>query len=140
MCQWYVWKNNCDRKEDTMPEKTYQKLQTEGTTERCCVPSELETYGQPAIQYLALALKDSDKWVRVVSADALGNIGDAGAVDALIEALKDSDQDVRFTATGALGKIGDPRAADSVRQVMETDYHFIAIAAEEALEQMGQKY
>ncbi|WFN34520.1 HEAT repeat domain-containing protein [Methanogenium sp. S4BF] len=123
-----------------MPEKTYQRLIDQETNERCCVASELETYGKPALQYLVLALKDSDKWVRVVSADALGNIGDSGAVDALIEALGDSDQDVRFTATGALGKIGDPRAADSLRLVMETDHHFIASAAEDALEQMGQKY
>lgn len=122
-----------------MPEKIYEKLSDNATAERSLVACELESHGKPAIQYLMLALRDEDKWVRVVSADALGNIGDAGGVDALIEALGDNDQDVRFSATGALGKIGDPRAADSLRKVMETDYHFIAAAAEDALEQMGHR-
>ena len=123
-----------------MPEKIYEKLCDNVTVERSLVACELEKHGRPAIQYLALALKDADKWVRVVSAEALGNIGDAGGVNPLIEALRDSDQDVRFSATGALGMIGDPRAADAVRKVMETDYHFIATAAEDALVQMGKKF
>ncbi len=46
------------------------------------------------------------------AADALGNIGDAGAVDPLIAATTDSDGSVRRAAARALAEIKDPRAAN----------------------------
>jgi len=46
------------------------------------------------------------------AAEALGVIGDAGAVDALIAATSDSDMKVRQSAARALGNINDPRAAN----------------------------
>jgi HEAT repeat protein len=47
-----------------------------------------------------------DALVRIAAAEALGNIGDARAVDGLVLALKDEDANVRSSAETALGKIG----------------------------------
>ena len=50
-------------------------------------------------------MKDGDGYVRLSVAEALGRIGDAGAVEALKEALKDEDGFVRERAVSALEKI-----------------------------------
>ena len=62
------------------------------------------------INGLTKALKDQDEHVRWKAAGALGNIGDARAVEPLIETLKDSVHDVRHVAAEALVKIGKPAA------------------------------
>ncbi|MDD1677945.1 MAG: HEAT repeat domain-containing protein [Methanomicrobiales archaeon] len=41
----------------------------------------LEGMGKPAVDYLIHALKDPDKWVRYVAADALGHIGDSCCIE-----------------------------------------------------------
>jgi len=53
-------------------------------------------------------LKGTDKNVRKVAAGALGQIGDARAIEPLIAALKGADNDVREAAADALIKIGAP--------------------------------
>jgi HEAT repeat protein len=53
-----------------------------------------------------MALKDQDRDVRSIAAEALGKIGDDKAIDALIMALKDEDRAVRSSAAEALGQIG----------------------------------
>jgi HEAT repeat protein len=93
----------------------------------------LEKMGKPAIDYLVLALKDEDKWVRYVAADALGKIGDPCCVDPLIMTLNDHDQDVRFITAESLGKLGDPKACDALNSTCAKDNGYVKIAAEEAL-------
>ena len=63
--------------------------------------------GEPAVEPLIAALKDSDDCVRREATEALGKIGEP-AVEPLIAALKDSDDYVRREAAEALGKIGEP--------------------------------
>ena len=93
----------------------------------------LEKAGKPAVEYLVIALKDSDKWVRYAAADALGNIGDSASVGPLIGLLGDHDQDVRFATAEALGKIGDPGACTPLEHACRYDNGYVKIAAEEAL-------
>ena len=81
---------------------------------------ELERFGQPAADYLIPALKDDDRWVRYLAADALANIGASQSVAPLITLLKDPDQDVRFAAAAALGKIGDAKALPELESVLKT--------------------
>jgi hypothetical protein len=57
------------------------------------------------IQPLKKVLKRESRELRAGVAKALGAIGDARAVDALIEALKDKDSDVRENSIDALVKI-----------------------------------
>ena len=62
--------------------------------------------GEPAIPYLAKALKDPRKNVRWVSVRALGAIGGEEVLPPLLKALKDGDKDVRRYAAFFLGKWG----------------------------------
>ena len=50
-------------------------------------------------------LKSEDEEVREAAAKALGEIGDARAVEPLIKALRDEDGDVREAAAEALKKL-----------------------------------
>ena len=59
-----------------------------------------------------------DGGVRSSAAEALGEIGDARAVEPLCAALRDKDVDVREAAAEALGKIGDARAAVPLRSAL----------------------
>jgi HEAT repeat protein len=122
-------------------EEDVRNLQDGSKPNRWRYAEALEKMGKPAVDYLIHALKDPDKWVRYVAADALGNIGDSCCVENLIEALKDGDQDVRFAVAGALGKvgIGNVRASEALTQVCDGDNCYVRIAAEEALALLNQK-
>ncbi|MDR4481799.1 MAG: HEAT repeat domain-containing protein [Nitrospirales bacterium] len=62
-------------------------------------------------------VKDPDRAVREDATIALGNIGDARAVDALMEAMKDGT--VKRHAIASLGMIGDPRAYPPVLDALK---------------------
>jgi HEAT repeat protein len=111
-----------------------KKLNDTAAAERWKSVLELEKFGKPAVEYLSMALKDKDKWVRYVAADALGNIGDAGCIDCLVESMQDPDQDVRFATAGALGRIGGAKAIAALNTACSTDNCFVRIAAEDALQ------
>jgi HEAT repeat protein len=100
---------------------------------------ELEKFGQPATEFLIMALRDDDRWVRYLAADALANIGATQSVDSLVALLRDPDQDVRFAAAAALGKLGDPKAIKDLEAVLKKDNGYVRIAAEEALEKIPTK-
>ena len=62
----------------------------EGTTEqRQQAAQALRDYGTAAVEPLCLALRDKDLNVRVVAAESLGQVGDARAVQPLLDALRD---------------------------------------------------
>jgi len=111
-------------------------LANKETAERWRSAVELERFGQPAAEYLIMALKDEDRWVRYVAADALANIGSTAAVTPLIALLKDQEQDVRFAAASALGKIGDKKAIPELQMTVQHDNAYVRIAAEEALDRI----
>ena len=113
------------------------KLNNQASPDRWQSVVALEKAGKPAVEYLVIALKDSDKWVRYAAADALGNIGDSASVGPLLSLLGDQDQDVRFATAEALGKIGDPRACNPLEQACSTDNGYVKIAAEEALSKIS---
>jgi HEAT repeat protein len=119
-------------------QKTVAALANKDNLERFKAVIELEKYGPPATDFLILALKDEDRWIRYLAADALANIGATKSVDSLITLLKDPDQDVRFKAAAALGKIGDRRAIKDLQSVLRTDNAYVKIAAEESLEKFHQ--
>ena len=58
-----------------------------------------------AVTGLIAALKDADQGVRVKAIDALGEIGDARALDALTAALKDTDVTIRRHAAAAIAQL-----------------------------------
>ena len=72
---------------------------------------------------LILDLKYGQSGVRLRAVMALGEIGDARAVDLLVEVLKNKDEGlmVRQHAAEALGKIGDPKAVDPLIETLKED-------------------
>ncbi len=119
-------------------QKIVAALGNKENLERFRAVIELEKYGPPATDFLIIALKDEDRWIRYLAADALANIGATKSVDPLITLLKDPDQDVRFKAAAALGKIGDRKAIKELQSVLKTDNAYVRIAAEESLEKFHQ--
>jgi HEAT repeat protein len=73
--------------------------------------------GAVAVEFLIERLKDRNSAVRIRVAEALGEIGDARAVDSLIESLK--DRVIRRRVAEALGKIGDARAVEALIEALK---------------------
>ncbi|MDT8357653.1 MAG: HEAT repeat domain-containing protein [Methanomicrobiaceae archaeon] len=119
-----------------MPKNTYEKIINKKDPARWKQVPEMQKFGPSAIEYLVKALGDDDKWVRLLAADVLGDIGDVAAAKPLVEMLKDQDQDVRFIAAGALGKIPEQKSIESLEQICTSDNCFVRIAAEESIERL----
>jgi HEAT repeat protein len=119
-------------------EKTVASLENKKNVERWKAAAELERFGQPAADSLITALKDEDRWVRYIAADALANIGAVHAIPALIALLDDPDQDVRFAVAAAIGKLGGSKALPQLTTMLKTDNGYVRIAVEEAIEKISQ--
>jgi HEAT repeat protein len=78
-----------------------------------------------------------DEKVRLAAAGALGDIGDARALDPLVAVLQDPDPLVRAVAASALGRIGDARALDPLVAVLQDPDPSVRQAAVHALGKMG---
>ncbi|MGL4461992.1 MAG: HEAT repeat domain-containing protein [Planctomycetia bacterium] len=90
---------------------------------------------------LAAALKDGDRQVRQLAADALGRIGApeaASAVPALADALGDEDAAVRRMAAVSLGKLGPAAAAaiPALKKTAKDKAPIVQSAAEAALKKI----
>ncbi|MGL4463749.1 MAG: HEAT repeat domain-containing protein [Planctomycetia bacterium] len=93
---------------------------------------------------LAAALKDGDRQVRQLAADALGRIGApeaAAAVPALTDALGDEDAAVRRMAAVSLGKLGPAAesAAPALKKAVKDKAPIVQAAAEAALKKITAK-
>jgi HEAT repeat protein len=82
---------------------------------------------------LQQALHNSDKGVRQAAAEALGQLGDRAALPALQQALNDPNASVRYATVKALGKIGDPAALPALQQALHAPDENVRSAAAEAL-------
>lgn len=89
-----------------------------------------------AIQPLIRALRDEDRMVGNLAANALARIGSA-AVPSLIEAVKSAPQSARIHALRALAEIRDHRAIPVMMQVMGEDSALLQHWAKEGLERLG---
>ena len=82
-------------------------------------------------------LKGPDPDLRMQAALALGEQGDARAVEGLIETLKDDDTNVRYHAIEALGKLKAAEAVDALAEIAESKDFFLSFAALESLAVIG---
>src|SRR5205085_2294162 len=73
------------------------------------------------------------------AAYALGDIGDARAVEPLVQVLDDEDVGVREAATFALGELGDGRAVEGLIKRLKDDVLGIRSLAAEALGKLGEE-
>ncbi len=83
------------------------------------------------------ALHDTNWSVRQRAANALGQIGDARALDGLLIALRDASEFVRLSAIEALRQIGDAHALDGLRSALHDTNEYVGSRALEALRQIG---
>lgn len=77
---------------------------------------------QPSsVSILIKALNDSERWVRISAAVALGQIGPEAkeAVPSLAKGLNDTDPGMRYRAAEALGKIGS-EAKEAIHALLKT--------------------
>jgi HEAT repeat protein len=94
--------------------------------------------GEPAVEPLIKTL-EKDEPTRVYAAEALGNMRDERAVDALIGALKDVRSRVRSKAAWALGEIGDMRAIIPLTTMLSDNIDEVRINAIDALIKIGSE-
>jgi HEAT repeat protein len=99
------------------------------------VTSKLAMDHATLVQMIA-ALKDEQYWVRHEAAQALGELGDARAVEPLIAALKDEYPEVREGAAQALGKIGEP-AVEPLIAALKDEYREVREGVAQALGELG---
>ncbi len=97
----------------------------------------LAEIGPPAIPALADALQDTDKDVRIVTANALGSIRHHDACDALIRALQDEHVNVRYAAVEALSRIPSQKSVIPLTQILEYDEDWLKLPAIAALGHIG---
>jgi HEAT repeat protein len=90
------------------------------------------------INHLCHKLQDSNLNVVCSAAEALGEIGDAMALDHLVEAYERYDE-VRLQVLEALGKIKDKQSLEFLYDVLESDDKMILLVAIEAIGQIEEK-
>ena len=100
----------------------------------------IKALGHKDAKSLLTVVMNTDYEVRKSAAKALGEIGDARAVEPLISALlRDSNEIVRGAAATALGEIGDARAVKPLTTASETDSDlFVQSLAVRALKELEQ--
>ncbi|MDY6775072.1 MAG: HEAT repeat domain-containing protein [Halobacteria archaeon] len=76
--------------------------------------------------------------VRAKAADALGEIGDEGATETLVESLELESVRLREAASDALGKIGDEDAVEGLERLLEEETHeSVRVSAAKSLSEIG---
>jgi HEAT repeat protein len=100
-------------------------------------PNVIDLKSQGDVDGLIEALNyDKDHNLRISAAWALGEIGDASAVEPLVEALSDRKR-VKDVAAKALGEIGDPQAIDPLVDVLQDENWEVRSTAAKALGNIG---
>jgi HEAT repeat protein len=84
-------------------------------------------------------LTDDDETNRWKAAEALGRMGDSGAVEPLIDTLWDDDSRVRLKAAWALGQIGDSRAIPHLRRLYRMEKEGVQEIITEAIEEINRQ-
>lgn len=88
---------------------------------------------------LVSALQDEDERTREGAVKALGEIGDARAVEPLIVVLEAQDGPIRWKVARALGEIGDARAVEPLIQALADEKGLVRLEAAKALGKIGDR-
>jgi len=119
-------------------ERYLEALRSPDEAVRAAAVAALQGMGKEGVIYLIRALNDPHPAVRVAAADALGQIGDADAVDPLIQTTHDEREDVRIAAASALARIGDRRSIQPLIRLFADRYHGVRVAAADAVAVFGR--
>jgi len=89
------------------------------------------------LEYFIRMLTDDDEINRWKAAEALGRLGDVGAIEPLIDALWDDDSRVRLKAAWALGQVGDLRAVTALKRLYRMEKEDMKESISEAIEEIN---
>lgn len=95
------------------------------------------TSTEERLEYFIQMLTDDDEINRWKAAEALGRLGDAGAIEPLIDALWDDDSRVRLKAAWALGQVGDLRAVTPLKRLYRMEKEDMKESISEAIEEIN---
>lgn len=93
---------------------------------------------EKSIDAVSQALWDENMNVTCSAAEALGEIGSAEAIPALI-AASEKIEDVRLPAVEAIGKIGDPKTLDHLYSLLKFDDPMSLYVVLEAIGMIGER-
>lgn len=108
-----------------------------GSEDQSGVAQALGHLGMFAYEPLLTAIEDEDASIRAGAAQALGWIGDAGALDVLQIVIKDADAEVRASAAWAIGWIGDPSGVELLRTALRDNDVDVVVSAIGGLAHIG---
>jgi HEAT repeat protein len=94
-------------------------------------------FGSPMVDRLIEQVHDTDVATRRAAVIALGHIGDARAVPALVTVIAQDDRDLLGPAAGALARLGDARAFEPLVGLLGDDDLAVRHAAIGALNSIG---
>jgi HEAT repeat protein len=94
-------------------------------------------FGAPMVEVLIEQLAHEDVETRRAAVTALGHIGDARAVPALVALLDNGDRDLFVPVAGALARLGDGRAFDPLVRLLGDEDLKVRHAAIGALNSIG---
>jgi HEAT repeat protein len=97
------------------------------------------TATEERLEYFIHMLTDDDEINRWKAAEALGRLGDPGAVEPLIDALWDDDSRVRLKAAWALGQVGDVRAVAPLKRLYRMEKEDMKESISEAIEEINRR-
>jgi bilin biosynthesis protein len=101
-------------------------------------PKAWRNRGQAGVRQLISEVEHGQREDRVAAAKMLGKLGDAQAVDALIQALHDPDRSVYLSAARTLGRLGDPALEPLLHALQDKDSH-VRLGAALALRASGDE-
>jgi HEAT repeat protein len=107
---------------------------TTGTQISLVATRALASIGKPAVEPLVKAVQDTSRnsTVRGCAATTLGKIGDARAIQSLLDALDDEEQPVRLFASHALGEMGESAFAQII-PLLHHEHARVRLAATNAI-------
>ncbi len=91
----------------------------------------------PNIEGAIHLLQSEDVQIRQMMAYLLGQVGDARAIEPLIDALNDADVGVRGAAANALGALGDQAAVPYLKPLLRSNNPQLVVWAAFALTKLG---
>ena len=120
---------------DELLSDDYVQIEHAVTTIKEMPDSERENY----VNAIIPKLNDENEYVRQHVAQILGELGDANAVESLIEVLKDKEETgrVRGYAAKALESIGDAKAVEPLIEVLDNNNIYVRRDVAEALRKIG---
>jgi hypothetical protein len=115
------------------------KLGSDDFSERIEAKNGLVKMRKAALQGLVSAMKSSNLQARCAAAQALGEIGEAGAVGALMDGLRDSEAKMRGECADALGIMRERSAVEGLISALGDPDANVRYKLKDALEKLTDK-